>query len=967
MMKRLFYILFFIGLSVAFASVPSTGSAQYYVTGTDPASLKWNQIKNKNNRLIFPDYYLPKARVLSCYMDTVTPYISYGLMPKIDKFPIVLHPTNLYSNGLVTWAPKRMELYPMPAVESYAMPWLKQLAVHEYRHVVQMSNLNVGITRVASYILGEQIVGVVALIPPGWFFEGDAVMAETQFSMFGRGWQPSFSIEYRAMVNEDADYFNLDKWVCGSYKDFYPNEYQLGYQVVAGARRYYGDDFWGKVLRYCGRNPYFIVSANLAYRKYGNTGTKEMMQRTFADLKEYWHAASSVPNSSVFIETPHPSYSIYRYPGFLNDTVLIAAKKDMDYTEHFVSVNRITGEEQKLRYTGTFSSRPVIDGNRMLWTEYRPSLFWEQKNSSVIRSAGIVLTGKGYRMSRPKTISGRENIYFVTPMGEAGYVMMISDRLNNPSIRFTDTLFHILKEYPLAGGDISLHGLAWDDKTGTVAFIALDDEGMWIGAIDSENGKITKLTMPSLITVSDLSAGGGKLYFSSIQSGKDEVHLFDLEQKKEYRISASKYGSVSPAGVRDSVAVFATYRRDGYLLAQQKFDTGSLIAVEPKKLPENILNPDTVGWGLLKLDTVNVSEREVQERYPVKKYRKAGHLFNVHSWMPFAIDLPELLDERSLEIGVGITGISQNVLNSMVSTLGYGWVPSTKSHLLLANFTYTGLPVHVSMDLEYGGGKQELYLPYDKFEEIKEGGLKNYLKVGGTLSLPMNFSGGNNSRSLQPYVSLEYYNALLYNSDNLSGADKGMEKLSGGVVWSNNRYMTQKDYNPPFGYYIQLSTSHNPFNERFGHLYSIYARGYLPGIAAHHSVTLQGNVQYQKLGNYNFKQKLLYPRGCNYDFAPQYLYAAALNYKFPIAYPDGGIPNVLYIKRIGIDLFGEYAHSEFFSGKSKEIRNPYTYGGEVNMDLQIFRIGVNFNIGLSLYKPSERNGLSVGFNLGFAL
>ena len=55
MMKRLFYILFFIGLSVAFASVPSTGSAQYYGTGTAPASLKWNRIKNKNNRLIIPD------------------------------------------------------------------------------------------------------------------------------------------------------------------------------------------------------------------------------------------------------------------------------------------------------------------------------------------------------------------------------------------------------------------------------------------------------------------------------------------------------------------------------------------------------------------------------------------------------------------------------------------------------------------------------------------------------------------------------------------------------------------------------------------------------------------------------------------------------------------------------------------------------------------------------------------------
>ena len=49
------------------------------------------------------------------------------------------------------------------------------------------------------------------------------------------------------------------------------------------------------------------------------------------------------------------------------------------------------------------------------------------------------------------------------------------------------------------------------------------------------------------ITLSDLRAGGGRLYYGSIASGKDEAHCYDLTTRREFRITTSAYGSFDPA------------------------------------------------------------------------------------------------------------------------------------------------------------------------------------------------------------------------------------------------------------------------------------------------------------------------------------------------------------------------------------------------------------------------------------
>ncbi len=92
-----------------------------------------------------------------------------------------------------------------------------------------------------------------------------------------------------------------------------------------------------------------------------------------------------------------------------------------------------------------------------------------------------------------------------------------------------------------------IHGLAWDDVTLAYYVIVTDDAGMWLGRIDDEG--VFPLTEGAYITLSNLRAGGGKLYYGSIASGKDEAHCYDLTDGREYRITTSAFGSFSPGAV----------------------------------------------------------------------------------------------------------------------------------------------------------------------------------------------------------------------------------------------------------------------------------------------------------------------------------------------------------------------------------------------------------------------------------
>ncbi len=180
-------------LFIVFLFLLKNVSAQYYETGQDPASLKWMQIKTDRFTVIYPKNCGTEGLKYAKSLEE-----SYSrlmlLFPEIRfRIPVVLHNFTIQSNGYVSWAPKRIELYPTPDQNGLPLAAETQLTVHELTHVMQMESLNTGFSRGMFFLLGEQFTGLEAAMLPSWFLEGDAVFAESFLTESGRGRIPSFS------------------------------------------------------------------------------------------------------------------------------------------------------------------------------------------------------------------------------------------------------------------------------------------------------------------------------------------------------------------------------------------------------------------------------------------------------------------------------------------------------------------------------------------------------------------------------------------------------------------------------------------------------------------------------------------------------------------------------------------------------------------------------------------------------
>mgnify|MGYP001186174142 FL=1 len=231
MSKSKYLFLLFICLSASISI-----RAQFMDYGSDPARFKWNIVRLPHYNLVYPQGTDSMAYHYALYLENAYPHIQKTIGKPIKaRFPVILHPANMQSNGMVSWAPRRMELITTPSSDLGVQRWDKHLVLHESRHVFQTGKVMSGIFKPFYYLIGEQAAGVAAFFLPVWFLEGDAVGTETAMSNGGRGRLPEFNMAYRAQMLGGDKFYSFDKWLLGSYKNYTGTYYALGYDLTSYA------------------------------------------------------------------------------------------------------------------------------------------------------------------------------------------------------------------------------------------------------------------------------------------------------------------------------------------------------------------------------------------------------------------------------------------------------------------------------------------------------------------------------------------------------------------------------------------------------------------------------------------------------------------------------------------------------------------------------------------------------------
>jgi hypothetical protein len=939
------------GLLVAFFlfSIPAKGQFMNY--GTEPSRIKWKTYQTPHFKLIYPGSNDSVAYRYALFLEHTYPHIGKTIgESRIRSFPVILHPGNMLSNGMVVWAPRRMELVTTPSANLSAQSWDKHLVLHESRHVLQMYKLSQGLFKPLSYILGEQTSGVASVLVPKWFFEGDAVVTETAMSNSGRGRLPEFNMIYRAQMLS-GNFYSYDKWALGSYKNYTGDYYALGYNLTSFARYKYGEDIWDKVTSRYTRRFFQIPPFSRALKHYTGLNTKALFNDTYHFLNEEWTDRDRIYQQSGFGDvinyiTPQTKrYVSYNYPQVLNDSSIIAVKTSLDNINSLILIK--DGKEKRLCYLGSISGRIILNHNRVYWTEYVPGIRWTHENYSGL---------KYYDLATGKIITVTSNQRFLAPsINDTGNIAAMSQ----PSVSGTNriVLIDIEDRKEIRSFDVPSNGFVKemvfvdDDR---IAAIVIDDEGLSIMQFSLSSGQWQRLVGPTSANITSLTELDGRLFFESGLNGTNNIYSFDFLTSESTRLTTSRFGAFSPAFSGDGKRLFfSDYSANGYRLASVSVDhlqgqPADFGQVQDFTLAESIAKQEHFN-----LDTVSLGSMD----FNPKPYRKGTHLFHAHSWAPFYYDATNISaqsDDLSTIVKPGCMLLSQNMLSTMVTQVG--WYYDDGYNYGKLALTYRGWYPVIDLSLEYGG--RAFDYRWQKNEEGEDllfyyPTKHNLIDMETRLYIPFNLSRNHYISGFRPSLTYSYTNNQYQQLGSRQFHD--YQYLLSELTYYRYRKLAYRDILPRLGYQIQLQYLNIPFDtENFGSLYAAKVITYLPGLIRGHGLMLRAMYQYQDVDGKTLyiPQKLIsQPRGYSYIYQTRQQVDLKADYSFSLFYPDWSIGGLAYIKRIRSNVFYDLSRNQ--RNKQSGWTTQSSYGADLIFDCNLFRISYPMSLGLRVVNPID--------------
>lgn len=888
---------------------------QYYNTGQDPASSKWLQIKTESFTLIYPQSYGQAGIDLATKLETARLRMPDVFHDKQIHIPVVVHSYSNRSNGYVAWAPKRMELYPAP--EQNAIPGSQNLllSLHEFAHVYQMESLNKGFTKAMSFLIGQQMTGAVSSLLPLWYLEGDATLAESVLSDFGRGRNAAFQKPLKALTSTGRT-FSYDKMLNGSFRDYVPDHYQYGYQMVSWSKYKYDREIWNKVLDRTGKQPFTIIPVNLELNKNGDITKKRLYYETISTLSQQWNKELNQKQEYIELNPPRKKgYTNYYSPLHVGTGNIIAVKTSLSDPPAIILIDRVTKKEKLLHHPGfMFPYRISEGGGKIVWVENRPDPRWQNRDYSVVILYDLH-QGKKKRF-------GKKTSYMAAAISGDGKMISVielaPDKKCNLLLLDAET-GKITRSVPAPEGNY-LQRPDWSADNGLITVINLTEEGEGVLSYSvKENSWITDIE-PSRNDLQSALRRNDTLFFVSSAHGTENTFMKVNESIKQ--ITNAQFGSTDP-DIYGKEIIFSNYTSRGNSIGSVSVD-------------EDLKETSADEYFIIdQLDKVyNETEYSGKENlYDFKPvpYRKWQHLIRPHSWMPFYADI-EKIQSDPLSVRPGLTLLSQNSLSTLEMTAGYEYSENGE-HLFHARAIWMGAYPIFESRISYGSIRQ---LP------DQQAYLDNGLNYTGEVSLPLRFSTGWFSQYMRPSITLQYTNSI-FNFENRP--DNGQTGITWRFYFSNYSRSGLRDIYPSWFQSLDLNYVDYPFDKIFGSTFYTRSAFYFPGLARDNSIRIRLGTEDQRVTNFSFANSIPHPRGYEMILS-QKLRTASFDYVFPLAYPDFNISSLLYIKRIRSGFFYDYATgygNRYYDNNDPGSNVPgkeifRSYGIELLSDFHVLRI-----------------------------
>ncbi len=895
--------------------------------GGNPASLKWRQINSSQARVIFPTGLDSQASRISKVISILDTATLQTIGQKHRKWNVVLLNQTTYSNAYVRLAPVISELNMTPEQNSFStgsLRWDDNLIIHEQRHIQQFSNFNHGLTKVFSFFLGQEGQLLAnGISTPDYFFEGDAVWQETLVSKQGRGRMPSFFNGMKSLWLGNKNYSWM-KLRSGSLKDYTPDHYELGYQLVAYGYQKYGADFWKKVTTDATNFKGLFYSFNKAIERHSGTTYPQFRQ----DAMNYFKSVttSSVVKGNANYITPVSKNNVvdYLYPQFVGDDTLIVTKRSYKELNSFYLI--ANGEERKLRIKDY-----VIDdyfsyrNGKVVYAAYASDPRWSNRDYSVIQLLDIYTNQQVQLTAKSK--------YFSPDINEAGNeVLAVSVNTDGSNFlhRLNATTGELIKEVPNPHNYFFTQTKYIDAST-TVAAVRNPKGEMALIKVDLNTGETENLTDFTYNVLGYPFVKDDKVYFtmSDTYSGSlvatDRIFFVSLKNKKLFRVTHNVNGIYAPAVNSKGELVASAFTADGLRLTQSASD--KRIELEQLQQNDKVKMPAAAAFEKpinSFLDTISSG------KLLSKKYRKSFQLFNFHSARPFTND-PEY----------GYTFYGDNILSSFTNSITYTYNRLEKSHSFGYDASYAGWFPYLHLGDEYTFNRNIDLSPTRSITF-------NTSKIYGGFSIPLRFIGGRTFKYLNVgsnYVieQLPFVDTVKYSVNNRS-----LSYISSFLSFTNTSRQAIQHINPRWAQSFVL-TYRDALNAISSRKLVARASFNFPGLFPNHSLVIDAAWQKRDTLFSDFFSKTFSQSRGYEGLSGKRMYRLGANYHLPLFYPDWGFGNIVFFQRIRTNLFYDYGSMSYKVATSRF--NEYklrSTGTEVYFDTRVWNalpvsVGVRYS------------------------
>ena len=885
---------------------------QAQTLGPNPNGQNWQIIEFDAGSIIFPKGMEAQSKRVANMINYQNRNLDRSVGPLKKKISIIFQNQTVIPNGNVTTAPYRSRFY-STAFEGLdrlgTMDWFDVLAVHEYRHVQQLNNTQHGLTKAAKFLFGDYGWTLAAFIGvPIWYFEGDAVVAETMFTKAGRGRTPHFTLQQRAMAYDNINP-NYTLASNNSYKLNQPNQYPRGYMMLSHLRNEKGNDVIKDILRDGSAYKKIIYPFSRSMKEHTGWSTKDLYNESWSSAKNLWKRQlekTSLNPTTRITKMNEKVYTDYSFPFFDKNDNIIVLKNSFDTTSEIV---RLEDAKEKTLVRPGISLVPYLQYKNgvALWTEITSDPRRNNQSYSNICSYNfstnkkINLTKKGKYFS-PCFGDSTDEIYALHQSP-----LQISSLHKIDSKSGVETAIHSFQ----AGDNVA----RLQAKGNSLVYIIKRKSQIAIWKYDVSTKTEIQLTPWTAHVIDHLHLHGNYVYYMGGFTGIENIYRSTLNGDKTIQqISSVPIGAFYPSVSQDgNTLLFTEHTYMGSVISSMDLKQYS------QRAPSNFQykEPVDMEWqDKVAAETEGGSylDNVPTETFVAKEYKGVFKGLRLHSWglepdngsINVFLDSDNLLEDLSLDFSTGIN--LDNQQRFMESQISFG------RFLPVFNLTHK--------------------IQKENLQSV--GQLRN--ESSFEIEIPLAWTTGNFYNVLKPLFA---FNNTHLQKDG-EAKPQNFQGINSEFSYDFIRQSAYQNLGPRFGLTTDLQFQQN-YTETTSEKFTADLAMFFPGIKKNHSLKLSGSFQKITAENIStFDNNFVYPRGFTIPTAKKFS-KFSVDYSFPLFYPDKGIRGLVFLQRISSNLFFDIGSG--LNQNEVESDNYQSIGLDFIFDLNLLNIapiGIGF-------------------------